>query len=325
VTGRELAREVADELRALQPETAERVARHLVMAGRLLDEDSAEAYAHAVAARRAAPRLAGTREALGLAAYADGRYAEALAELRAARRISGSSAQLPVMADCERGLGRPDRALALAASDEARRLDRVGQVEMRIVAAGARRDLGQLDAAVVTLQGPELSARAREPWTARLRYAYADALLAAGRLDEAAEWFSRAAEADVDGDTDAAERVAEIEGISFVDLLDEDEDTDELKDTVDNEAGHDDDATPATGADNATTPTAAGGVMTVGDRALDVATSAPLDAGAGPPNDGAAARSATPIEPPAVRFSDSRGETGTQPARDPGGPAALGG
>ena len=64
----------------------------------------------------------------------------------AAARISGSPDYLPMMADCERGLGRPERALALATSAESGRLDREGKVELLIVAAGARRDLGQADA-----------------------------------------------------------------------------------------------------------------------------------------------------------------------------------
>jgi tetratricopeptide (TPR) repeat protein len=191
------------------------------MAGRLLDEDAELAYAHAAAARRAAPRLGATREALGLAAYVTGRYAEALSELRAARRITGSQAHLPILADCERGLGRPERALELAASPEVKALDVDGRVEMRLVAAGARRDLGQVEAALVTLQGADLASTRAQPWTARLRYAYADALAALGRDDEALEWFHRAAEADADSETDAADRAAQLEGITFTDLEDD--------------------------------------------------------------------------------------------------------
>jgi tetratricopeptide (TPR) repeat protein len=193
------------------------------MAGRLLDSEPDLAYAHATAARRMASRLASTREAAGLAAYLIGRYSEALAQLRAARRISGSAEHLPVMADCERGLGRPDRALATAADPAVAQLDRAGQVEMRIVAAGARRDMGQLDAAVVTLQGPDLSSSSSQPWTLRLWYAYADALSAAGRPDEAREWFARVVERDGDGETDAELRLAEIDGIVFTDALGDDD------------------------------------------------------------------------------------------------------
>ena len=215
VTGRELDRAVWAELRSLAKPNAEAVARHLVMAGRLMDEDPEQAYQHALAAQRRAGRVGAVREAAGLAAYAAGHFAEALAELRAARRMTGDNSLLPVMADCERGLGRPERALALAAGPEVASLDPAARVEMLLVASGARRDLGQREAAVQALRGPELQPAARRPWSARLFYAYADALLEAGRPADAAEWFSHAVDADDEGQTDAAERLAELHGIRF--------------------------------------------------------------------------------------------------------------
>lgn len=187
------------------------------MAGRLVDEDPETAYLHAKTARRMASRVAIVREGYGVAAYQIGRWAETLAELRAARRLSGREAYLPVLVDCERGLGRPERALDLARSAEVARLDQADRVELRIVESGARRDLEQYDAAVVTLQIPELKDHRLRPWSARLFYAYADALDAAGRAEEAREWFARAAAADRDGDTDAAERYAELEGLEIID------------------------------------------------------------------------------------------------------------
>jgi tetratricopeptide (TPR) repeat protein len=202
----------------LSKANADHVARHLVMVSRLLPDEPEEAYAHAMAAQRRAGRVAVVREVVGIAAYHAGLWSEALAELRAARRMSGSSHQLPLMADAERGLGRPERALELAASDEAATLTRAEQVEMTIVVSGARRDLGQNDAAVLALQIPELQSAALHPFTARLRYAYADALLAAGRQDEAVAWFAQAADADVDGLTDADDRLAELQGVEFTDL-----------------------------------------------------------------------------------------------------------
>jgi hypothetical protein len=139
--------------------------------------------------------------------------------MRSARRITGANDHWPVMADCERALGRPDRAIQMAGAPEVRTLDAAGRVEMLIVAAGARRDLGQLDAAVVTLQVPQLHADTREPWLARLRYAYADALAAMGRVEEARQWLAKVAEADEEGMTDAAERLADLEGIVFTDVV----------------------------------------------------------------------------------------------------------
>ncbi|MCR6489990.1 tetratricopeptide repeat protein [Amycolatopsis sp. OK19-0408] len=150
------------------------------------------------------------REALGLVAYHAGNWSEALSELRAVRRMTRSDDHIAIIADAERALGRPERALDLAKEADKTSLSKAVQVELAIVAAGARRDLGQLDAAVVSLQGDDLKAGKRDPWSARLFYAYADNLVAAGRQDEAVQWFLNAADADADDETDAAERAAEL-------------------------------------------------------------------------------------------------------------------
>ncbi|WP_328315266.1 tetratricopeptide repeat protein [Streptomyces sp. NBC_00442] len=214
------------ELMSLPKGLAEEVACNLVMVARLIDEEPEQAYAYSRIALRLASRVAAVREAAGFAAYATQKYSEALAEFRAARRMTGSVELWPVMADCERGLGRPERALTMAGEPEVQKLDKPGQVEMRLVVAGARRDMGQLDAAIVTLQSPELASNSVQPWTARLRYAYADALLAATREDEAREWFAKALEADKDGTTDASDRLAELDGVDFVDAMVEDDEVD---------------------------------------------------------------------------------------------------
>ncbi|MDH6627437.1 tetratricopeptide (TPR) repeat protein [Streptomyces sp. LBL] len=197
------------------------------MVARLIDEDPEGAYGYSKVALRLASRVAAVREAAGFAAYANQKYGEALAEFRAAKRMTGNVDLWPVMADCERGLGRPEKALDMAGAPEVHKLDKPGQVEMRLVAAGARRDMEQLDAAIVTLQGPELASNSVQPWTARLRYAYADALLAAGREGEAREWFAKSVEADKDGSTDASDRLAELDGVEFVDAFDANEVEDE--------------------------------------------------------------------------------------------------
>jgi tetratricopeptide (TPR) repeat protein len=205
----DLAPEVRAELREFPPDRRDVLAAHLVAVGALLSEDPDAAYDHAAYARSAAPRLPSVREAAGIASYRTGRYAEALADLRTYARMTGDDRHLPVMADCERGLGRPERALALARGPKAAALRRGERIELRIVAAGARRDLGDAGAALVELRGPELDAGAG-PETARLWYAYADALLALDRREEAAQWFAAAASADEDADTDAEQRLAEI-------------------------------------------------------------------------------------------------------------------
>jgi tetratricopeptide (TPR) repeat protein len=220
VTPADLDGPVRAQLRSLSKANADLVAGHLVMVARCLAEDADLAYAHAMAAQRRAGRVAVVREAVGVAAYRAGLWAEALSELRAARRMSGLSHQLPLMADAERGLGRPERALELAASPQARTLGVAERVELAIVASGARRDLGQADAAVLALQVPELTADEKFTFAPRLQYAYADALLHAGRAADALVWFAKAAQGDADGVTDAEDRLAELEGLVFDDLED---------------------------------------------------------------------------------------------------------
>ncbi|MFD3038391.1 tetratricopeptide repeat protein [Mycolicibacterium senegalense] len=210
VEAKELAPDVRRELVTLDKATADFVARHLVMAGKLLDEDPAAALAHARAARNRAGRIAVVREAVGIAAYHSGDWAQALAELRAARRMGSKSALLPMIADCERGVGRPERALELARSDEAAALTGDDADELRIVTAGARTDLGQLEQALAILSTPQLDPTRVGPTPARLFYVYADTLLALGRTDEALQWFVHAEQADTDGITDAEDRITEL-------------------------------------------------------------------------------------------------------------------
>src|SRR6478735_5350783 len=211
ITGKELDRSVTAQLKGLPEKLALRVARHLAAAGLLIDTDPTTAYQHTLAARARAARLAVVREACGEAAYAAGEYAEALSELRAAKRINGSTAYLPIMADCERALGRPERALALAKSPAVANFDPPTKAEMTIVEAGARRDLGEYDAALRTLENAPLNNKTRATWVVRLRYTYADTLLAAGRPHDALEWFHRTEAIDGDETTDAATRATTIE------------------------------------------------------------------------------------------------------------------
>ncbi|GAB3539655.1 hypothetical protein GCM10027403_28150 [Arthrobacter tecti] len=180
------------QIRNLEERSALWVGKHLVMAGRLIDDDPELAFQHALAASRRGGRLAVVREAVGLTAYAAGHYGEALREFRTYRRISGSNDHLPVMADCERGLGRPDRALDLARSEDATTLDAAGKVELAIVVSGARADLGQLEAAVAALEIPQLTKNRAFSYSPRLFRAYADALEAAGRNEDAASWRRQA-------------------------------------------------------------------------------------------------------------------------------------
>jgi len=211
ITGVELDRAVSAQLKGLPEKLAARVARHLAAAGLYIDQDPELAYRHALAARARAPRLAVVREAAGEAAYASGHYAEALADLRAAKRMNGATAYLPTMADCHRALGQPEQAIKLAKSPSVASFPPALKAEMTIVEAGARRDMGQVDAALRVLEQAPLTSKSREPWVVRLRYAYADALEEAGRTEDALAWFHRTQAIDVDEFTDSADRATALE------------------------------------------------------------------------------------------------------------------
>ena len=210
IEAKQLAPEIRRELSTLDRATADAIARHLVAAGELIDDDPEAALSHARAARARSGRIAAVREAVGIAAYQCGDWAQALAELRAARRMGSKSPLLPLVIDCERGLGRPERALELARGPEAAQLSGDEADELRIVAAGARADLGQLEQALKVLSTPQPDPARTGTTAARLFYAYAETLLALHRGDEALQWFLRAAAADVDGVTDAEDRVSEL-------------------------------------------------------------------------------------------------------------------
>jgi len=217
-----LPRAVRAELRGLSPEQADIVGAHLLMAGQLIDSDPALAHRHAEAARRRAARLPVTREAAGETAYAAGQYAVALAEFRALRRMTGGDDFVAAMADCERALGNPDKALKLVKEGLRSDPDFSARVELRLVEAGCRLDLDQADEALRVLR-QELESGggkgARES-RIRLRYGYANLLELTGQPEDAERWFAAAAVMDTEGLTDAADRVQALQGL----VIDVDED-----------------------------------------------------------------------------------------------------
>ena len=204
----ELDPEVRRDLRGLSAEGSQFVGGHLLAAVELAEDEPETAWHHARAARSRGGRIAVVRETVGLVAYRAGQWSEAVAELRAARRMAGGPGHLAVMADCERALGNPEKAIELSRSAEAEQLDPDAQLELRIVVAAARADLGQLDAALVHLEAAGARPDGDITAPARLLFAYADLLEQAGRRDEAIAGFLRAANADVEEETDAEERLA---------------------------------------------------------------------------------------------------------------------
>ena len=198
--------DLARELSSLSKENAERAAQHLLAAAFYVDTDPRRAHLHGVAASARAGRVGRVREVAGYAAYHAREFEIAIRELRAANRISGDGSMWPVLADSERGIGRPEKAVEMAKDPQVKLLDIDGQIEMKIVVAGARRDLKQVEAAVATLKCAELENETAS-WAARLRYAYADALEASGDHKNAQKWFVKSAEIDINQETDANERI----------------------------------------------------------------------------------------------------------------------
>jgi len=198
--------DLARELSSLSKENAERAAQHLLAAAFYVDTDPRRAHLHGVAASARAGRVGRVREVAGYAAYHAREFEIAIRELRAANRISGDGSMWPVLADSERGIGRPEKAVEMAKDPQVKLLDIDGAIEMKIVIAGARRDLKQVEAAVATLKCAELENETAS-WAARLRYAYADALEASGDHKNAQKWFVKSAEIDINQETDANERI----------------------------------------------------------------------------------------------------------------------
>jgi hypothetical protein len=191
VAANQLDKVARGELKTLSKDNADWVAKHLVMAGRLIDDDPELAHRHALAAARRAGRVGVVRETVAITAYATGDFALALRELRTHRRISGSNDQLPLMVDSERGVGRPDRALELGRSVPRAELPAAVQVALAIAMSGARLDLGQPEEALLELKIPQLDPDRAFEWSPALFDAYATVLEELGRADEAAEWFAR--------------------------------------------------------------------------------------------------------------------------------------
>ncbi|SDB84785.1 hypothetical protein GA0111570_104357 [Raineyella antarctica] len=241
-----LPREVRAELRSLSPEGAEFVSKHLVAAGDLVDTDPALALRHAQAAKRRGSRLPLVREALAETAYAADEYAIALNEYRALRRMTGDSAYLPVMADCERALGRPEEALRLVKEAKLVDMTQRTRVELVIIEAGAREDLKQAKEGLRILKvalghaGRDIPHEAH----ARLAYSYAAMLLRNGQEEAAREWFVTADGLDVARELDAEDQIELLDGVDFVFDFDDEDESDEDESDED-ESDEDEDSEPS--------------------------------------------------------------------------------
>ncbi|WP_234996483.1 hypothetical protein [Demequina sp. NBRC 110054] len=215
------------------------------MAGRLLDYDPERAYQHAQVASQRAGRVDVVREAAALTAYATGRFAEALRELRTVRRLNGSNEHLPLMADCERGLGRPERALEIAREEGASGLSAEAKVELDVVVAGARMDLGEGEAALVLLGRLKPVDEAQR---LRISAAKAEVLRSLGRDEEAEALEAEVPEPEVPVDPFLDDVILYDTAEVWVDET-EDEDHDEDEDHAEIEASDDEDRGPASSGD----------------------------------------------------------------------------
>lgn len=203
------------QLRQLPKEIADLVASHLVAAGQLIDTDPKAALAHAQAARVKAPRFSLIREAVAECAYQAEDWHLALVEFRTARRVSGNNDFLPLIIDCERALGRREKAWTMLEEAGKQKLSLDVRMELVILGAGMHREDGANDRALKLLEIPELHHKTPTPWLARLRYSYAELLQEAGQVDKAREWFTLAGEVDLAGVTPAGETLLELDGISW--------------------------------------------------------------------------------------------------------------
>ncbi len=209
---RALPRDVVDELhRVGRPGKGHTAVARLERAVELLERgDARGAAAEARKAKELAPRSAAVREVLGIALYRQARWREALSELQAYRRITGRADQNHLIADAERGLGRPERAVPLAEEAlSARGVPIEAKAEAVIVAASALADLGRFDQALGLLRRIRTREDVARPEVIRVWYVIADILERAGRPREAAEQFRKIMRHDP-GAYDVAERVAQL-------------------------------------------------------------------------------------------------------------------
>jgi hypothetical protein len=184
------------QLKTLSAENAEMTARHLAMVAYLAEQDPELAHRHAQAAASRAGRIPVVRETVGITAYFVEDWALSLRELLAHRRMTNSNDHVPMMIDCERGLGRPARGLELGRTIDRTKLPADVRVNLAIAMSGARLDLEQNDMALVELEIKELDPTNVFEYSPRLFWAYADTLEVLGRAAEAAKWADLATRAE---------------------------------------------------------------------------------------------------------------------------------
>ncbi|PST49232.1 helicase [Bifidobacterium callitrichos] len=182
-----LSKDERERLRGLSKEHAENIGLHILAAYTLIEDDPDAALEHAQWAARQASRIDFARETLAFIAYRKGDYKLALREFRTAYRMNRYADYLPFIADCERGLGNPKKAIEIVSSDDAKALRGESKAEMFLVYAGALADLELWDKAIEIVH--TLGRSKGLPGAYRMRALQAEQLFLeeAGRNDEAIE------------------------------------------------------------------------------------------------------------------------------------------
>ncbi|MGV9196288.1 hypothetical protein ACTOVL_03650 [Arcanobacterium canis] len=218
-------------LNSLNVENAHRVARHLAYAGEMVDIDPEIAYQHAKAAFVTAARIDIVREALGITAYMTGRYAEALRELRTYRRMSDDYQHVPLEADSERGMGRPEKALRFIEGIPMNRLEPAAQVELAFVVSGARAETGDSEGGLAVMEKLKITNLPHEV-AVRANLIKADRLEELGRAEEAAQLRAKYADNETSDEVDVYDLNDVLDDMKDEDLhtplASEEEDTDDL-------------------------------------------------------------------------------------------------
>ncbi len=177
-----------NELKTLEKENAELVGRHLAMVAELLESDPQLAHEHAISASRRAGRIPVVRETLALTAYSLGDFGLALRELRTYKRLSGRIDHTGLMIDCERGLGRPERALELAREIDSSNLEDADRARYAIAVSGAYLDLNKPLLAQAELEKLNFSVEHVYDYSPEVFRAYAAVLETNGDAEQAEKW-----------------------------------------------------------------------------------------------------------------------------------------
>ena len=174
-----------ERLRGLSKEHAENIGLHILAAYTLEESNPELALEHAKWVARQASRIDFARETLAFVAYRQGDYKLALREFRTAFRMNGFLDYLPFIADCERGMGEPKKAIEVAVSDDAKYLRGEAKAEMFLVYAGALGDLKMWDKAIEIVHTLGRSKGLAGEYRMRAVQAEQYFLEEAGRTDEA--------------------------------------------------------------------------------------------------------------------------------------------